>query len=218
MNTSGIKVTWEEALAKFDNLIKFASAQHVQGYTLDNMYKADDLYQEGMIKLYDCWMKWCCDPEVNKGMDEFEPIFKKSLFRAVRKGHIKKQDYSGNAVEFIDLENSPVESIVDEDFEGDPVEKIFRQEAISQLKSTLKSDLSRRILDELLEPSEKTMWEVWADTARRATLRSQGKKINVPTDNTVRAKHIIRALGVSTKQFETSMSEIRQHARIALEL
>ena len=49
-------------------------------------------------------------------------------------------------------------------------------------------------------------------------LKSQGKRINVPKDRTVRMKHIVRSMGITTKQYDTAIAEIREVAMIVLEV
>ena len=200
-----LKLSWEEVLEKFHRLIKFAAKQQVlNSNNMDGMISAEDLYQEGMIKLYDCWKIWCLGK--NKDMDEFAPIFKTSLFRCVQKGSTKKKPM------FVDIDD-PATVIRHDDV--DSVEKLYKEESIKKLMDTL-SDVGKSILRELISPSEKTLFEVWADIERKKMLKSQGKRVNVPKDNTVRMKHIIRSLGITQKQYDISMAEIKRNARTVL--
>lgn len=203
-----LKVTWEMVVTKFEDLVKFAASQQVRNYGSDTMVSAEDLYQEGMIKLYDCWMIWCVDK--NKGMDEFGPIFKTSLFRVVR----NKGKKASKSV-FIDIEDAS-HTLMDENAD-DTVERLHQTEGILKLKNMLNSEIAVRILEELAEPSPRTLWEVWADLKRKETLKSQGKRVNIPKDNTVRMKHIIRSLGITGKQYDVAMLEIREKSREALQ-
>lgn len=205
-----IKLTWEAVVTKFENLIKFAAAQQVRKTGTDGTYGADDLYQEGMIKLYDCWVKWCVDPEKNKDMDEFGAIFKKSLFRAVQK-------VSSKQPECIDLEDAVMENITADMNVDDTVERMYREKGMAHLKDMLTSPVAKELLQELIEPSNATLYEVWADRKRKEMIKSQGKRVNIPKDNTIRMKHIQRALGITTKQYDLAISEIRDKARLALD-
>ncbi|MNV77081.1 hypothetical protein D3C71_1704760 [compost metagenome] len=56
------------------------------------------------------------------------------------------------------------------------------------------------------------MLEVWADTKRKEQLKAQGKRVNVPKDNTVRMKHIVRSIGITDKQYDKAIIEIRETA------
>ena len=206
-----LKLTWEMVVEQFENLIKFAAKQQVENYGVDSMMSAEDLYQEGMIKLYDCWRIWCLGK--NKDIDEFGPIFRKSLFRAMKKGTAKK------AV-FIDLEgeDTTLENMLKDESAEDTIERMYREYGIKHLREMLSSDIAKGLLDELVEPSPRTLYEVWADAKRKEMLKSQGKRVNIPKDNTIRMKHIIRALGITSKQYDVAMAEIREKARIALHI
>ncbi|AGR47041.1 hypothetical protein SHANETTE_147 [Bacillus phage Shanette] len=205
-NGEALKLSWDAVVKQFNNLVKYAARQKAQNSTLDGMLSAEDLYQEGMIKLYDCWDKWCVGE--NKDMDEFAPIFRKSLYRQMdNKG-------GGSKFTYIDLEDAFTNI---EDSKGyDVVERMYRDNGMEKLKDML-SEISREFLEELIEPSEATLFQVWADTARKNMLKSQGKRINIPKDTTVRMKHIQRALGLTGKQYDNVMQEIREKAPLALQ-
>jgi DNA-directed RNA polymerase specialized sigma24 family protein len=208
-NSGALKLTWEAVVAQFDNLIKFAAGQQVRNRTTDTMISAEDLYQDGMIKLYDCWTKWCVGQ--NKDMEEFGPIFRTSLFRAMKKSSSKAHQQV-----FIDLEDA-ANSLEDLNAD-DTVERMYRDHGISHLKEMLSTDIARSLLIELAEPSPRTLFEAWADTKRKEMLKSQGKKVNIPKDNTIRMKHIIRSLGITSKQYDVAMAEIRSKAKVALQV
>jgi len=201
-----LKITWEQAVAQFENLIKFAARQQIENTRVDSSISYDDLCQEGMIKLYDCWQKWCV--ERGKDMDEFGPIFRKSLFRRVKQCARSRKSTMDidDAAHFIEDKNTE-----------DTVERMYREDGLANLRAMLIGETSRLLLEELIQPSERTLFEVWADIQRKEMIKSQGHKANIPKDNTVRMKHIIRALGITTKQYDTAMAEIREKARVALE-
>ncbi|AYP68626.1 hypothetical protein EalM132_00114 [Exiguobacterium phage vB_EalM-132] len=212
LSSTGEKLllSWDAVLEQFDNLIKYAAKKQVQGYPTDNMISVEDLYQEGIIKLYDCWKKWCVG--ANKDMDEFGPIFRKSLFRAVRS---KASTSTSNNALFVDLEST--ENMLRDENQEDVVERMYRENGIEHLSSILSSEIAVKILGELAEPSPETLFEVWADVKRKEMLKSQGKRVNIPKDTTVRMKHIIRALGITQKQYDVAIVEIRQKAHLSFE-
>ena len=210
-----VKLSWDVVLKQFERLIKFAAKQQVQNNNTDTMLSAEDLYQEGMIKLYDCWNIWCVDPVNNKDMDEFGPIFRTSLFRAM-----KNKTKSNSAPLFIDLEDDggSIGDMLPDASAEDTVERMYREHGITHLREILTSSIARELLDELADPSPATLFQVWADIKRKEMLKSQGKKVNIPKDNTVRMKHIIRSLGISGKQYDVAIAEIREKAKFALEV
>lgn len=201
-----LKLTWDAVVLQFKDLVKFAAKQQVQNRGVDSMLSVEDVYQEGMIKLYDCWVKWCF--ERNKDMDEFGPIFRKSLFRCVRNASPKKH-------KFTDIEDA--ENTLEDVSTEDVTEKLYRQKGLSDLMDSLDNSVARKILMELIDPSARTLFEVWADISRKKMLKSQGKRVNIPKDNTIRMKHIIRSIGVSQKQYDIAMIEIREKAPVFLQ-
>ena len=208
MASGNIRITWEEAVKQFEPLVKFAAKQQVENYGSDTAVSAEDLYQEGMMKLYDCWLEWVVGK--SKAMDEFGPIFRKSLFRAVRRKR-------GRALIYVDVSDA-ADRIVDTGrVPEDSVERLYQEEGVSTLYNSLDSDMARRLLLELIEPSSKTLYEALADRKRKEMLKSQGKRVNIPKDNTVRMKHIIRALHMTSKQYDACIAEIREKARLIIE-
>jgi len=205
-NGQPLKLTWDAVVKQFTDLCKFAAKQRVtSGNHTDSMTSAEDLYQEGMIKLYECWEIWCVDK--NKDMDEFGPIFRKSLFRVMKKDKSVKPN-------FVDIEDT-ANSLKDESA-IDTVDRMYQEEGLEKLAESL-SPIARRLLAELEEPSANTLFQVWADIERKKMLKSQGKRVNIPKDNTVRMKHIVRSLQISDKQYDVAILEIRDKARMFIE-
>jgi len=200
MQGAAINVTWEQAIDQFQYLIKFAAGQRYRNGT-DRMLSAEDLYQEGMIKLYTCWTKWCKDPARNKTMEEFGPIFRKALFRKMNQTHRR----TPTCVDVEDASNT-----IEDPNAEDVVQNMYLEAGINHIIDMLTNETAKSIVRELYKPSERTLYEVWADIRRKEMLKSQGKRVNVPKDHTVRMKHIMRALGITTKQYDTAMLEIRE--------
>ncbi|WIT26458.1 hypothetical protein [Bacillus phage SPO1L4] len=202
-----LKLTWEDVYEQFKNLIKFAARQQMENHGADTMMSRQDLEQEGLLKLYDCWEKWCF--KENKDMDEFGPIFRKSLFRKV-----KQSGGTGKALGFvaIDDEDNPLENMLKDENTVDVVEKMHFSEGLKKLKDTLESDISKSLLEEIINPSDQTIYNVLIDIERKKMLKSQGHRVNVPKDTTVRMKHIVQTLGISNKQYDSAIEEIREAA------
>lgn len=202
-----LKLSWDRVVKQFENLVKYAARQQIETRPTDQLMSVEDLYQEGMIKLYDCWMKWCVDPCKNKDIDEFKPIFTTSLFRHMRK-------YCTNKAELIDLDE--IEEFIGDTNVEDTVERMYREHGLTHLSEILTCSVAKKLLEELIEPSTRTLYEVLADIKRKQMLKSQGKKVNVPKDTTVRMKHIQRSLGITSKQYDNAIAEIREKARLAM--
>lgn len=204
-STLNLKLTWEMVVSQFESLIKFAARQQVENRGTDNSISAEDLYQEGMIKLHQCWQKWCV--EQGKDMDEFGPIFRTSLFRRVRQ-------VGGKRAMHIDLEDAS--NTLEDTSTEDPVERMYVEHGINHLKSILSSEISRNLLEDMIQPSARTLYEVWVDIKRKEMIKSQGYKTNIPTDTTVRMKHRVRSLGITNKQYDIAVAEIRSKAKQVL--
>ncbi|QMV48427.1 hypothetical protein Goe9_c01240 [Bacillus phage vB_BsuM-Goe9] len=202
-----LKLTWEDVHEQFKNLIKYAAKQQMENYGADTMMSRQDLEQEGLLKLYDCWEKWCF--KENKDMDEFGPIFRKSLFRKV-----KQSGSTGRALGFvaIDDEDNPLENMLKDENTVDVVEKMHMSEGLEKLRDLLESDISKALLEELVDPSDQTIYNVMIDIERKKMLKSQGHRVNVPKDTTVRMKHIVQTLGITNKQYDAAIEEIRESA------
>jgi len=197
-------LTWEEVRESFENLVKYAAGKtYREKSNMDNAVGADDLYQLGMIKLYECWQKYSHLPK-----QEFKAIFSTALFRAVRRG-------AKNGLT-LDLE----EALVGEEGQVDDyIEKLQFKEALGQLKHSLQSPIAVAILQEMIEPSPRTVWEAWADGARKKELKiNQKKNFNLSKNAEVKMKHIRVALQVTQKQFDLGIAEIRKTASFAFVL
>lgn len=191
-------LTWEEVREHFENLVKYAAGNtYRMRSSVDNAIGADDLYQIGMLKLYECWEKYAHLP-----IDEFKAIFTTSLFRAVKRG--------AKIGETLDLDETLVG---EEGYEDDYIDKLHFRDSLQQLKKNLDSPIALAILSELIEPSPRTIWEVWADSARKRQLKeNQKKNVNLSKSAEVKMKHIRNALDITQKQFDIGISEIRQKA------
>lgn len=201
------KLSWEAVLEQFENLIKFASKQQImRNPTMnDTMVSAEDLYQEGLIKLYDCWVKWCV--EEDKDMDEFGPIFRTSLFRRMR--HTTKRFL------YVDIDD------VSYTLEGEEmtlIDDMHKEHMINSLRDSLDSPIAKKVFSEIVQPSDRTMYEMMADRARKTMLKSQGKRVNVPKSVEIRMKHISKSLNLTKKQYDNAMSEIKKKAKVLREV
>lgn len=197
-------LTWEDVKVKFENLVKFAAKDtYVNRSRVDSAISAEDLYQIGMLKLFDCWQRYSYLP-----MEDFKRVFSTTLFRAVKRG-------AKNASTF-DIEEAL--SIGVESHENDYVDLQAYKEGLAELKGSLVSPIAIAILQELIEPSPKTIWEVWADRARKDFVKKQGKNLNLSKTTDVKMKHIRNSLQITQKQFDIGIFEIRQKAKLSFAL
>lgn len=205
-NGEPLLLTWEMVHDKYTNLIKYMAGNYARNNSLDGMISAEDLYQEGVVKMYDCWVIWCLGE--NKDFDEFGPILKTSLQRCLYQTSKKRVKTTTSEEALL---------LVKDDSIKDTTDVLYKQEGLRNLHDSL-SPTAQELLKELISPSDKTLYEVWADIARKNMLKSQGKRVNIPKDNTVRMKHIIRAIGITGKQYDIALKEIREKAPSYLEM
>src|SRR5690606_15417498 len=180
-------LTWEEVREHFENLVKYAAGNtYRMRSSVDNAIGADDLYQIGMLKLYECWERYSHLP-----IEEFKAIFTTSLFRAVKRGAKTSME--------LDLDEALVG---EEGYEDDYIDKLHFKDCLEQLKHSLESPIAVAILSELIQPSPRTIWEVWADGARKRQLKENKKNVNLSKTAEVKMKHIRNALNITQKQFD----------------
>ena len=189
----------EEVFKKFENLVKYAAKQVS---TSSNMsycsMDVQDLYQEGMLLLYKCWLNY-----QDKPIEEFKALFSASLFRGLKKKVSKPS--------FITVD---LEEVYDLGYNETTLEDMYMEFGMKSLADLLKDDhIALAILHELIEPSERTMWEMTMDNLRKEQIRLQGCKVNVSNQVKVKMLHIRRSLDITQKQFDEGIFRLRQVAK-----
>ena len=174
---------WEEQFKKFDNYIKFASKQVISGLSYC-FYEAEDLYQEGLLLLWQCFERYQYKSET-----EFQYLFKSSLWRLLR-------DKVGKP----NLETTDIDEVYDAEvgYSESHIENMYEEYRMKQVYDLLMGNPTAiSILNEILNPSEVTVEECDKDMARKEMLKSQGVQLKVPTSVEIKPVHIRRALNLS---------------------
>ena len=175
---------WDEQYKKFDNYIKFASKQVLTNISYC-FYGADDLYQEGLLLLWQCFERYRY-----KNEKEFQYLFKSSLWRLLR-------DKVGRP----NLETVDIEEVYDAEdigYSENGLEEMYEEYRMKQVYDLLVGNPTAiSILNELLNPSKVTVDECDKDMARKEMLKNQGVQLNVPTSVEIKPVHIQRALNLS---------------------
>lgn len=196
MNNASV-LDFNKIFAGIDNYIKYAAKSVATSTSMDSSLSAEDLYQEGVLLLCQCYDKY-----KQKDEQEFGMLFKASLWRHIRKKANKASVFTVDIEEAYDL-----------GYTEDNVEKMFMEYGMKQLSELLENEpVASAILKELIEPSPRTIWEMKMDTARKEMIKSQGKKVNVPQNNKVKMVHIKRALGITQKHFDNGILKVREVA------
>lgn len=193
------KLSQEEVINKFENLVKFAAKQTTNNNTLDSSLDVQDLYQEGMMLLHKCWLKYN-----DKPIENFKAIFSTSLFRMM---HNKAN--SNNII------NIDISEAYDLGYTEDRVSDMYVNYGMEQLRELLKFDyVATAILNELIEPSSRTLWEMNMDNARKNTVSKQYKGSNAVQECKVKMLHIKRALELKQTEFDLGIARLRRIAKL----
>lgn len=175
---------WDEQHKKFDNYIKFAAKQVVSNLSYC-FHGADDLYQEGLLLLWQCFERY-----QYKSEREFQYLFKSSLWRLLR-------DKVGKP----NLETTDIDEVYDAEeigYSENCLEDMFEEYRMKQVYDLLVGNPTAiSILNEILNPSKVTVEECDKDMARKEMLKNQGVQLNVPTSIEIKPVHIQRALHLS---------------------
>lgn len=209
-------LTFEQTTERFGKLIHFMANKLRSSH--NQVYTSEDFYQEGLIILYNCWNKY-----KEKSVDEFKTIFSVSLRRHLNHS-IKKVIYedentlsSNNAAYRSDAGTTSEDTLELQDtFQklDDNLTNVYIQDGLEQLKELISDDvIASAILEELLNPSERTIWEFTMDKARKKMIYDQGnEEVRLTTSMDIRMHHIARALGISLNDINRGLKVIREQA------
>lgn len=203
-------LNWDFLYEKYNSLIwwgvrKVWNQRNAKKLPLDLSINDDDLYQEGMLLLIKCLDKY---KELT--MNNFTPVLIKSLFRHLN----KKIHCSSPTVDLTDYQ--------DDLFTNEEFDIIFLEYGMGQIRELLcnsndmTSMVASAILEELVTPSDRTIWEVQMDVARKTTLKNMGKtikgcqRINVPNTMKIKKCHIQQALGLSNTQYNSGIRKLKE--------
>lgn len=198
-NLNETELTLEEVLNNFTYLVKYMSHNfRTTGYT-----DSQDFYQEGMIILYKCWCKY-----KNRNLKEFRKIFNTSINRLFVQ---KTRKRNLNTISIEDAMTPKINSFLTIDHN---IETIFVKAGIEQLKRSIQDDIiATAILNELLCPSKRTLWEVKVDIERKKMLYRQGFNVYIPAP-VVKLIHIRRSLMLCSNTFNKGLTTIRRNASL----
>lgn len=188
------RMTWDIQYGALNNYIKFAAAQVVSGLP-SAMLGADDLYQEGLILLYQCFEQYRLKPE-----SEFQTLFKTSLWRKLRGFCYKKPE-----VKTVDLDE-----IFDLGYSDTTISDMYDEYRLNQAIELLKScPLAVKILEEVLYPSRGFVEALDMDMARKETIKDQGYNIHVPNELQFRKDVLRKYLGIAENEFSDAFKQLQ---------
>lgn len=188
------RMTWDIQYEALNNYIKFAAGQVVSGLP-SAMLGVDDLYQEGLILLYQCFEKYRLKPE-----SEFQTLFKTSLWRKLRGFCYKKPE-----VKTVDLEE-----VFDLGYSDNVIEDMYEEYRVQQVLELIKScPTAVRIFQEVLYPSQGFVDALDMDIARKETIQSQGQNIHVPSEISFKKDILRKYLGVTENEFSNAFKQLQ---------
>lgn len=191
---TGEELSWDEIYEQLVNYIKFAAKQVSGQYQTGVVYSAEDLFQEGQLVLYDCYLKY-----KHKPMNQFSALFKTSLWRKLRE--------LGRKPQFIQVN---IEDAYDIGYSDSVVEELYEEYKLQQLAEMLESQpIALTILKEFINPSSRTVWEAKQDVARKEMLKSQNFNISVPKSVSIKGVHIQRALEIPKTTFTENFKIVK---------
>lgn len=182
------RLPWEEVYEKYVNYIKFAASSVWNQFQTES---SEDLFQEGQLVLYRCWLLYG-----NKPWSDFGPMFKASLWRELRKVSGKKALFT---TDFDTLIESGAEPGYERDIDRD-IDEATRLKQLVQLLAD--QPIALTILREFISPGNRTLWEAQMEQARKATLQNQNYKVVVPSTIQPTKKTICRGMEISRSKFE----------------
>lgn len=193
------ELKWDDLYEKLNNYIKYASKSVNSQSLSSTVISSEDLYQEGLLLLYTCFEKYKYKP-----MEEFTYIYKASMWRMMRNTAYKP------TLGCSSLDN--LDENYDIGYEDIEVENIYEEFKLQQVVELIgDNQIALNILKEIINPSDRTVWESDMDMARKATIKSQGNKINVPRNIDTRGTFIQRSLNLTHKSYQENIRLIQDY-------
>ena len=194
------RLPWEEVYNKYVNLIKFAASNVFDTF---KTIEPEDLYQEGQIILYRCWILYG-----DRDWTQFSAIFKASLWRKLRELSGKRRPLT---IDFDTL----IDSGAEPGYEKDIDLQIEDEEKLTKLAESLRDNpVALTILREFLNPSERTIWEGKMEIARKKTLKNQGYNVTVPKSIIPNKKTIKRGMEIPQTVFDKGYKQLKSEMKI----
>ena len=202
------ELNWDEVYKKLVNYIKFAAKQVADQYQTGVVNTAEDLFQEGQILLYNCYLTY-----IHKNISEFTAIFKTSLWRKLREFGVKSNPVykAGSDSENVSVTMVDIEDAYDLGYSEDVIEDLYNEYKLQQVAELLDGyPIAMTILKEFLSPSSRTIWEAEMDIARKEMLKAQNYSVAVPKSIVIRGIHVQRALGISKEKFKQNYKLMKE--------
>lgn len=188
------KMTWDVQYSTLNNYIKYAAGQIVSSLP-SAMLGSEDLYQEGLILLYQCFEKYRLKPE-----SEFQALFKASLWHKLRGFCYKKPE-----VKTVDLEE-----VFNIGYTDKIIDDMYDEYRVKQVTEMIKSSpIALKIFQEIMYPSQGFVTALDMDMARKETIQKQGCNVHVPSEISFKKDVLRKYLGISESVFMDAFKQIQ---------
>lgn len=188
-------LNWDDLYEGLNNYIKYAAKNVASSTSNSVVTSAEDLYQEGLLLLYKCYEKYMYKPR-----NEFEYLFKASIWRLLRNIAYK------NEFTLVDLDTA-----YDIGYDDTTLSDMYEEYRLKQVVELLgDNQVALNILKEMINPSDRTVWESDMDIARKDTLKQQGFSLNVPRTVDVKGTFIQRALKITNKMYQENLRILQE--------
>ena len=95
-------------------------------------------------------------------------------------------------------------------YSEDVVNDMYEEYKLQQVVELLENDeIAITILKEMINPSNRTLWEAEMDLARKKMLKEQNYSIAVPQSVTIKGVHIQRALEITKVKYKQEVGIIK---------
>lgn len=189
------RLPWDEVYDQYVNYVKFASSSVYNQFQTES---AEDLFQEGQLIMYRCWLLYG-----DKSLEEFGPIFKASLWRKLRELSGRKHHPT---VDFDTLTEAGAEPGYEKDVDAE----IDENDRFHKLVETLSDQpIALTILKEFISPGDRTLWEAKMEQARKSTLQNQNYAVVVPSSVQPSKKTIRRGMEISVAKFDQNFAILK---------
>lgn len=179
---------WEDVYTKYVNYIKFAASQTYYKY---RSVEPEDLFQEGQLVMYRCWLLYG-----NKSESDFKSMMTASVWRKLKDLSKKRRIYG---TDLDTLQEYGIEPSQEYDWDT-PMDIEDKLQQVANL--LIDEPIALTLLREYVNPSPRTIWEAKMDLERKAMIKAQGANIAVPSSVQSSKRAIRRAMGLSQAKFD----------------
>lgn len=199
--------------------------------TLDYMYSKDDFVMEGIHILYLCWKRYAhkipeencevvCNYSIERGIIHLARGKRKNenIYVDITTDYMNEEEYeqkgkqrhaTGSKLMKMNLYTTPFDKFID-DYEVE----LF----IKEVEKRTHSKIEKAILEEMIHPSPRTLFNAMMDEKRKKMMEKQAINKYTLKEVNIQHQHIYRSLKITKQQFDYAFKNIRKRAKEVYEL